>query len=741
MAQAQEATLTEGEALRFRVEGMDCPSCAGKIETVLGRVPGLSEIKVNYSASTLTLKADAPTLQVPTINAKLSGLGFPSALVGASGASEPAQAPGATAAGGLDHDHDHSDGHAHSRDKMNTNGPTRWWQSKKGRIVLAEVALLAIAYVGSLILPERAEWVFGIAAAIGLVPFAVQAFKLAIAGVPFSIETLMSVAAIGAIAIGESTEAAVVVLLFSIGELLESVAATKARAGIQSLASLMPKTALLLKNGSQTEISAGKLVPGDIILVRPGDHVAADGQITEGSSELNEAAVTGESIPVAKTVGADVFAGTVNASSALTVRVTKMASDNTIARIIHMVEEAQGSKAPMARFIDDFSRIYTPAAMVICALVIVVPPLAFGADWQTWIYRGLSLLLIACPCALVLSTPAAIASGLAVGARRGLLIKGGAALEALGKIKTIAFDKTGTLTAGHPVVTDIISISETQVRVLAIAAAVERGSSHPIGKAILDRAAKDGVAIPASSGGSAIAGKGAVAVVDSDEAVVGSPRYASEIRVLAVSDMSKAAVLEEAGKTVVIVTHKNVAIGMIAVRDEPRVDAKAAIASLKALGIEAVMLTGDNSRTGKAIADSLGLGVRAELMPQAKLDEIGRLKKQAPVAMVGDGINDAPALAAASVGIAMGGGTGVALETADAALLKDRVSGVVEMVRLARLTLANVRQNVTISLGLKAVFLVTSLAGVTPLWMAILADTGATVIVTINALRLLRARV
>jgi Cd2+/Zn2+-exporting ATPase len=485
---------------------------------------------------------------------------------------------------------------------------------------------------------------------------------------------------------------------------------------------------------------AENLAPGDIILVRPGDQVAADGEITEGSSELNEAAVTGESIPVAKTVGADVFAGTVNASTALTVRVTKTASDNTIARIIHMVEEAQGSKAPMARFIDDFSKIYTPAAMAICALVILVPPLAFGADWQTWIYRGLSLLLIACPCALVLSTPAAIASGLAVGARRGLLIKGGAALETLGKITTIAFDKTGTLTAGHPIITDIISISEPEERVLAIAAAVESGSSHPIGKAILNRAAKDGVAIPASSGGSAIAGKGAIAVVEGEEAVVGSPRYAAEIRVLAVSEMSQAVVLEEAGKTVVVVTHKNIAVGMIAVRDEPRPDAKAAIGSLKALGVEAVMLTGDNARTGKAIADSLGLEVRAELMPQAKLDEIGRLKKQAPVAMVGDGINDAPALAAASVGIAMGGGTGVALETADAALLRDRVSGVVEMVRLSRLTLANVRQNVTISLGLKAVFLVTSLAGVTPLWMAILADTGATVIVTLNALRLLRVR-
>lgn len=733
--------------MRFEVEGMDCPSCAGKIERVLGRVPGLANVQVNYAASRLTLDADDPAGQAVTITGKLSSLGFPGKLLGngqaeTSTARKPHQ----------EHDHadDHDHGHGESRAvaKKSEDGHTHdlgdakhWWQSKKGKIVIAELGLLCVAGVVGRIFPEYTNAAFVTASVIGLLPFARQAFKLAISGLPFSIETLMVVAAIGALFIGEAVEAAVVIFLFSVGELLESVAATKARAGIRSLGTLMPTTALLLKDGKQTEVPADRLVPGDTILVRPGDRVPADGEISNGTSAFNDAAITGESMPVQKTNGDTVYAGSINGASPVSIRVTSEASDNTIARIIRLVEEAQGSKAPMARFIDDFSKYYTPLAMLASALVIIIPPFAFGADWDTWIYRGLSLLLIACPCALVLSTPAAIASGLARGARLGLLLKGGAALEILGKVKTVAFDKTGTLTVGHPVVTDVVAIGGTRERILGVAAAIESGSSHPIGKAIIDAAKAEEVTIPRADGGAALPGKGVAAVVDGAEAIVGSPRYCKDIGILSYDDLREASVLEEAGKTVVAVSHDNKVLGLIAVRDEPRSDAQSSIAKLKALGVYTVMLTGDNPRTAKAIGTDLGLEVQADLLPNQKLEVIGKLKQNGLVAMVGDGINDAPALATASVGIAMGGGTGVALETADGALLKDRVGGVVEMVLLSRLTLANVRQNVTIALGLKAVFLVTSLMGVTPLWMAILADTGATIIVTANALRLLRARV
>lgn len=735
------------DRMKFQVEGMDCPSCAGKIEKVLGRIPGLQNIQVNYPAASLTLDADNPTERLDVITGKLANLGFAGKLVDTTGPG-PSNRPSVASSGA--HDDEHGQGDASkpaapakpvARHDHALDDEKHWWQSKKGKIVVAELVLLGAAAVVAGVQPDYTDAAFMIAAGLGLLPFLRQAVKLAVSGVPFSIETLMVVAAIGALFIGEAVEAAVVILLFSVGELLESVAATKARAGVKSLGTLMPTTAILIKNDEQVEVSADHLSPGDVILVRPGDRIPADGDISNGSSVFNEAAITGESMPVPKAEGDPVFAGAINGSNAVSIRVTRKAADNTIARIIRLVEEAQGSKAPLARFIDDFATYYTPIAMIVSALVIVVPPLAFDADWDTWIYRGLSLLLIACPCALVLSTPAAIASGLARGARLGLLLKGGAALETLGKLKTIAFDKTGTLTMGHPVVTDVIVINEFRERVLAIAAAVETGSSHPIGKAIIDKTKAENISIPKSEGGAAIPGKGVVALVDGAEAVVGSPRYGLQIGILSDAHAKEAAAFEEAGKTVVVVSHANKVLGLIAVRDEPRPDAKISISELKALGIETVMLTGDNSRTAKAIGNELRLSVRADLLPDQKLVEIGKLMEQGPVAMIGDGINDAPALAAASIGIAMGGGTGVALETADGALLKDRVGGVVEMVRLSRLTLSNVRQNVTISLGLKAIFLVTSLAGFTPLWMAILADTGATIIVTANALRLLRANV
>jgi Cd2+/Zn2+-exporting ATPase len=419
------------------------------------------------------------------------------------------------------------------------------------------------------------------------------------------------------------------------------------------------------------------------------------------------------------------------------VKVTKAAEDNTIARIIRLVEEAQEARAPTERFIDRFSRIYMPAIVGLAILVALVPPLALGGDWNTWIYRALALLLIGCPCALVISVPASIASALSAGARRGLLMKGGVVIEALARVKTVAFDKTGTLTIGKPVVTDIRAFDVEENAMLALTAGVETGSSHPLAEAILDVAEARGVKARPATEARAIVGRGVEARIDGELVFVGSPRFAAEIGALSTEVKTASEAFEAEGKTVAAVFKAGHVIGLLALRDEPREDAKSAIAELQALGVSSVMLTGDNARTGAAIAASLGMEHKAELMPDDKVTAIKALTATRGVMMVGDGINDAPALAAASVGVAMGSGTDVALETADAALLRSRVSDVPRLIRLARAAMANIHQNIWISLGLKAVFLVTSVLGITGLWIAILADTGATVIVTLNALRLL----
>lgn len=704
--------------LTLRVEGMDCAACAVKIENALKRLPGVTDISVNYTLERLSLRLDEDRTPRAAVEKKITALGYlPKSMEGAPGP--------------IGHDGD-------AVEERKAVGRA-WWRTRKGRLVIGIGAALALAFLVSLIASGFSHLAYIAAAVIGLVPFGRRAIAGAASGTPFSIETLMSVAAVGAIAIGAAEEAAVVVFLFAIGELLESVAAGRARAGIEALVKLIPRVARLEQGGQLIEVPVERLAIGDVVIVRPGDRVPSDGEVIDGISEVDEAPVTGESMPVNKEAGATVYAGSINANGVLRVRITRTAADNTIARIIHLVEEAQGAKAPTARFIDRFSAVYTPAAMAVAALVIVVPPLLFGADWTTWIYRGLATLLIACPCALVISTPAAIASGLAAGARCGLLIKGGAALETLGKVVTVAFDKTGTLTVGKPVVTDVVAVEGSDGEVLARAAAVEQGSSHPLGAAIVRAAESRGIPVRKTFGGAvAIPGKAVTARLREGFVVVGSPRYAAELGPVPEDLSARLIALEAEGKTTVVVLLARRIIGLIALRDEPREDAVAGIAWLRALGIRAVMLTGDNSRTAAAIAGGLGVEAQAELLPDAKLSAIGALRKCGPVAMIGDGINDAPALAAASVGVAMGGGTDVALETAEAALLKNRVTGVAELVALSRATLRNIWQNVALALGLKGVFLFTTLFGVTSLWMAILADTGATVLVTINALRLLR---
>ncbi|MFD1332838.1 heavy metal translocating P-type ATPase [Methylopila musalis] len=710
--------MAAASALKFRIEGMDCGSCAAKIETALRRLPGVAEVEVSVTAASLLVSVDEDRTSRETIRSKVNALGF-RAL--------EASAPGASAHDGHGHDHDHG-----------ASDDRPWWRTAKGVNALVSGALLALAWGVSLVEPQWAGWPYVVAALVALVPVARRAVVGALNGTPFSIETLMTVAALGALAIDEAPEAAVVVFLFAVGELLEGIAASRARAGVKALVALMPNVARRIRGDAVETVPASELVIGDLALVRPGDRVPSDGVVQEGVSEVDEAPITGESRPVPKAPGATVYAGSVNANGELRVAITRTASDNTIARIVALVEDAQATKAPTARFIERFSRWYTPAAMGLALLVIVLPPLLADGDWRTWIYRGLAVLLIACPCALVISTPAAIASALAGGARRGLLVKGGAALETLGRVTTIAFDKTGTLTQGRPRVVDVAAIDGSEDEALAKAAAVERGSSHPLGRAIVEEAEARGLPIPNAFGGAAAPGKGVTARVLSGFVTVGSPRQAAEKGLLTAAAAERVAALESEGKTVVAVGEGDRLIGLVALQDTLRPDASEAMARLKAQGLRAIMLTGDNARAAAAIAGALGVEHRAELLPQDKLAAIAELRRDGPVAMVGDGVNDAPALASASVGVAMGGGTDVALETAEAALLSDRVSGVADLVALSRATLSNIHVNVGLALGLKALFLVATLAGWAPLWMAILADTGATVLVTANALRLLR---
>jgi Zn2+/Cd2+-exporting ATPase len=699
------------QKIRYRVQGMDCASCARKIETALTRVSGVSDIAINTTTEILRLRA-AEAKTGEQVEKVVRDLGYGITVLGEG--TRP------------DHGAD----------------TAPWWQSPKGRLTILSGLGLAAAWLLALVLPGYEAWLYAAAMLIGLVPIARRAVAAAIAGAPFTIETLMTIAAVGAAIIGATEEASMVVFLFLVGELLEGVAAGRARASIRSLTGLVPKTAFIDRSGTLAEVPAESLVVGDVIAIRPGDRVPADGEILSGESAIDEAPVTGESTPKRKGEGEAVFAGTINTDGTLRVRVTAEAEDNTIARVVRLVEEAQEAKAPTERFIDRFSRYYTPAVLVVGALVAILPPLLTSEPWGEWVYKGLAVLLIGCPCALVISTPAAIAAGLAAGARRGLLIKGGAVLETLGKVTAVALDKTGTLTEGRPKVTDVVALAEASERdVLEDAAALDATSSHPIAKAIVAHAQAEGVEVAPAVGVMALGGKGVKGRFKRRSLFLGSPKAASAITPLPPEVEGRIGALQEEGKTVSVLLVNDVPVGLIAVRDEPREDTLEGLKALKARGITPIMLTGDNARTAAAIARTLGVEPRADLLPQDKLRIVNELKAQGQVvAKVGDGINDAPALAAADVGIAMGGGTDVALETADGAVLHGRVLDIARMIALSNATMGNIRQNIAVALGLKAVFLVTTILGITGLWPAILADTGATVLVTANAMRLLRFR-
>ncbi|CAJ1896988.1 zinc/cadmium/mercury/lead-transporting ATPase [Aeromonas veronii] len=696
----------------WQVLGMDCPSCARKIETAVSRVNGVQQARVLFATEKLVVDL-APGLSPDPVTAAVLAAGFQ-----LKGESSGKQEPG------------------RERGPLQTL-LTKYWQP---------LSLASLMLVAALLPNQIGQPLFTLATLWGLWPISRKAWALTKSGSPFAIETLMTVAAVGALFLGETAEAAMVLLLFMLGEHLEAYAAGRARAGVTALMALVPDKALRIRTTAEgevrEEVGADELRPGDIIEIAPGARLPADARLLDALGAFDESALTGESIPVERRQGDKVPAGSLAADRVLRLEVVSEPGNNAIDRILHLIEEAESQRAPIERFIDRFSRWYTPAMMLVALLVVLVPPLVFGQSWDEWVYRGLALLLIGCPCALVISTPAAVTSALAAATRQGALIKGGAALERLAHIDTVAFDKTGTLTLGKPQLTELVSLNgQPEAELLALAAAIEQGSHHPLARAVVANATEQGLTLAEARDLRALPGMGVEGRINGELWQLLAP---SRVAALNMEQQTRIGSLERQGKTVVVLCQSSDAqalpVALLALRDQIRPEAAGALQELNRLGLQSIMLTGDNPRAAEAIAGELGMGWRAGLLPENKVEEIAKLASTRKIAMIGDGINDAPAMKRASIGIAMGGGTDVALETADAALTHNQLGGIAAMIRLSRAALANIHQNIALALGLKAIFLVTSLLGITGLWIAVLADTGATALVTANALRLLRKR-
>lgn len=564
------------------------------------------------------------------------------------------------------------------------------------------------------------------------------------------INLLVVIAAIGASVIGEWVEASAVVFLFGVAEWLEGWADRRARRATEALLELAPKVALVMREGKFVELPVDQVSVGDTIATKSGMSIPLDGVVLTGESAVNQAPITGESVPVDKKPGDPVFAGTINGEGSLEIKVTKTTGDTTLARIIRLVAEAQEQKAPTQRFVDVFARYYTPAVTAGALLIFLIPPLLMDGAWNTWLYRACVLLIIACPCALVISTPVSIVAGLTALARRGVLVKGGAHLETIGRLKGLAVDKTGTVTEGKPQVLGIELLgSATMSQVLGVAASIDEHSAHPLAKAVVAHAQKQRISYDRASNYQARSGRGAEGVIDGHAYFVGNHRFAHELGVCSDSVEIRLAAIEAQGQSVVVVGHRphdgcnGEVLGIIAIGDTLRPNAKAAIEALHAAGVaQVVMLSGDNQRTADFIARQVGIDeARGDLLPDDKVEAVKALRaRHGVVGMVGDGVNDAPAMATASIGIAMGAaGTDAAIETADIALMQDELGKITETIRLGRRTLGIIHFNISFALGLKALFLALTLIGYASLWLAIMADTGATLLVVANALRLLAA--
>lgn len=555
---------------------------------------------------------------------------------------------------------------------------------------------------------------------------------------------LMTVSAIGAAAIKQWSEAAAVVFLFSLGNTLQMYAMDKTRKSIKDLMDIAPKEALVRRNGVEQKIPTSDIIIGDIVLVKPGEKIPVDGQIKWGISAVNQSAITGESIPVDKNPGDEVFAGTVNQQGALEIETAKLVNDTTLAKIIHLVEEAQSQKAKSQHFVDVFAKYYTPAVIIAAIAIATIPTLFFREPFLPWFNKALILLVISCPCALVISTPVAIVSAIGNAAKNGVLLKGGAVLEEAAKIKAVAFDKTGTLTKGQPVVTDIISFINNNDELITAVASIEARSEHPLAVAVVNYAREHKVQLLNLTNFEALTGMGVKAVLNNEQYIIGN-QYLFESSNIIFGDYELDILknLQAAGKSVMLVSKNEQLIGLIAMEDVVKENSRQAIQLLRREKInQLIMLSGDNETTAAAIAGELGISYLANLLPEDKLAAINDLQRSlGQVAMVGDGINDAPALAASSLGIAMGAaGTDVAIESADVALMSDDLEKIPFILRLGRKTALNIKENIGFSLAIKAIFIVLTFLGLSNLWLAVFADTGAALIVIINGMRLIKVK-
>ena len=702
---AQAAGAKIGNRYRhesLRIDGMDCPTCATVIEHALTRMDGVLEASVSYAAERLRLEYDSEKIARPAIVQRIQALG----------------------------------------DAVLEEGHEAGWLAEHRELVFSGMA-------GLLLL---AGWLAGLAGAprtlsLGLLlgAYAAGGFYTlrdawqSVKSRSFDIDTLMIVAAAGAAALGAWAEGALLLFLFSLGHALEHMAMDRARKAIEALADLAPKTAVVQRDGAEIEVRVEELRRGDRVIVKPGQRIPADGLVGAGNSAVDQAPVTGESMPVDKQPGDKVFAGTVNGEGVLTVEVTKLAQESTLARMVTMVAEAQTQKSPTQRFTDRFERVFVPAVLVGTALLIALPPL-LGFPFAESFYRAMAVLVAASPCALAIATPSAVLSGVARAARGGVLIKGGAHLENLGVLTAIAFDKTGTLTVGKPEVTDVVAVGGSEDELLKIAAAVESRSAHPLAQAVVTEAKRRGLSWGEAGEVEAVTGKGLRAEFDGKRVSIGNVKL-FEGEAIPEAILQQTERLGSEGKSLMLVQTDGQFLGVVALADTPREGVRQVLERLHQTGIrKTIMLTGDNERVGRAIADAVGLDeVQAGLLPEDKvaaMEELGQRYGQ--VAMVGDGVNDAPAMARATVGIAMGGaGTDVALETADVALMADDLSKLPFAVALSRASRRIIRQNLYVSLGVVALLIPATLSGWAGIGLAVLIHEGSTVVVVINALRLL----
>lgn len=692
----------------FRVEGMDCPHESGPIITALSVLPGVEKATPSFADATLAVEFDPHAVSPERIVETIGKAGFRATV------------------------------EDREQDELT------YWE-KHGRLVTTSVSggsLLAGLAFGFLFGQSTAAKTFLLLAAAAGGWYVSRRAWQAVRHRQPDINLLMTIAAVGALLIGEWAEAASAMFLFSLAQLLEARSMDRARNAIRRLLDLAPKEATALRSGEEVRLPVDRIAVGELVLLRPGERIPVDGIVEEGVSFVNQAPITGESVPVSKAPGSRVFAGSLNGKGTLEVRTTRPAADNSLARIIHLVEHAQARRARSHAFIDRFARHYTPAMMVFALALAFVPPVVFDRPISEWVYRALVVLVIACPCALVISTPVSIVCGLTRAARGGVLFKGGVFLEELGRIRTFFFDKTGTLTSGRPEVAAVRPFgSRSEEEVLRAAAAVESRSEHPLAEAIVEAAGRRGIRPPAAGDVEAMPGQGVRGRVDGEVFFVGNPSRFEGASGIPAPGTGAAREWERDGSTVVVVGTGKEAYGMIAVRDSVREDAAASLEMLRDLGAtELVMLTGDNYETGKAVASQLELGaVHAGLLPEQKIalvrEAVAGGKK---VAMVGDGINDAPALAQATVGIVMGGaGTDVALEAGDVVLMGDDLRKIPFAVRLGRRVLGIIRFNVGFALATKAIFLVLATLGMATLWMGVAADMGASLLVIGNSMRLL----